>query len=209
MRIGTIIPSLNGVGVGRIGDDSRILANLASDVAAYAYTGMTQPQQVAAILADLEGMCGQLTNFNAVAGGTDTCPVNLEQLVTQAVAAAAPAVAVVAPPPATAQMQYSSQPANALDRVTPQTSSVRGPGPVSNALAPPVNPVPVVNTNAGTFTGTQATAAPAGSTQQTAPVAPSASFFDQTVSIGSVNIPTWVLIAGAGVGLFLMTKGKR
>jgi hypothetical protein len=127
-------------------------------------------------------------------------------------------VAPVAPPPVapivpasipivskTAQMQYSSQPSNALDRVTPQASNVRGPTQVSNALTPPLTPAPVVSTNAGSFTGTGTTANPAGGTQSGAA---STSFFDQTISIGSVNVPTWLMVAGAGVGLLMMMKGK-
>jgi hypothetical protein len=123
-----------------------------------------------------------------------------------------PPAPVVSP----SQVQYSSQPPNALDRVTPQTSMVITPQ-VINALAPPQTPVPMTSINAGTFTGTQATGTPAGQTQtDTTPsgqtqtdTTSSTSFFDQAVNLGGMSIPTWVLLAGAGFGLFLMTKGKK
>ena len=81
----------------------------------------------------------------------------------------------VPPTPSTSQVQYSSQPMNALDRVTPQTATVTTPTPV-NALSPPQAPAPVSAQNAGTFTGTSTTATGPG----------------PAVSVsGGFGIPTW------------------
>lgn len=100
----------------------------------------------------------------------------------------------VAPPASSSQVQYSSQPSNALDRVTPQVSSVL-PAPVSNALAPPTTPAPVSATNAGSFTGTSTTSSGPG-------------VLSGTVALGGMNIPTWALLGVAALGLFMMVKGK-
>lgn len=97
------------------------------------------------------------------------------------------------PPPSTSQVQYSSQPANALDRVTPQTSQVT-PAPVVSSLAPPQTTAPMPGQNAGTFTGTQTTITGPG----VMPEAPTAGF----------GIPIWALVGAAAFGIYLMTKGK-
>ncbi len=87
------------------------------------------------------------------------------------------------------QVRYSSQPANALDRVTPQTATILR-APVSNVLAPPqANQTPV--SNAGSFTGTSTVSANPGVTTVPTPA-----------------IPTWALLGAAALGLFLMMKGK-
>ena len=120
-------------------------------------------------------------------------PVN-EQAVYAPVAAP---VAVVTSTPVVnrpAQVQYSSQPPNALDRVTPQTSNVRGPLMVSSALTPPVTPAPMSGMNAGTFTATPTTTSGPGVLPATAP--------------SGFNIPTWALLGAAALGIFFMVKGK-
>ena len=73
------------IGLRGLGDDSRILANLANDVAAYANTGLPLDQQVSAISADLGGMCASFPDFNKVDGGNATCPSDLGQQIAQAV----------------------------------------------------------------------------------------------------------------------------
>lgn len=232
MRIGITPPRINGVGIGDAcpsgyvvygptgvcteTPEFRLQATLQQYLTA-AQLGQygTPPPSVDAMTSMLQGEMTNICNESFI-------PCSSAQgLVDNAVSqyaswlstqqAPAPVVAPSVPPPpvpqvsppAPAQVQYSSQPANALDRVTPQASSVT-PSLVTSVLAPPTTPAPVSSTNAGTFGSTQATGSPAGSTNP----APSTSFFDQTISIGSVNIPTWALLAGAGLGLFLMTKGK-
>ncbi len=74
------IPSIAG-----LGDEARFQANLQSDVAAYKYGGLPLDQQVAAITADLTGLCASFPSFNAVDGANATCPSDIGQEVTQAV----------------------------------------------------------------------------------------------------------------------------
>ena len=228
MRIGLTSPRINGLPMG-MGDAPHLADSVAQFLASYMaglsfaveHGSATSPGNFASYLAaQIQGLCAGYTTAEcdpasvssqvASAITTYTAAYNLaQQQYANSVAAgrivsyATPAVA----PVSTAQVQYSSQPSNALDRVTPQRSVVLT-APVSSALAPPVAVAPVVSANAGTFTSTGTTTTPAGATQ-TQNTTPSTSFFDQTISIGSVNIPTWVLLAGAGVGLFVMAgKGK-
>lgn len=100
------------------------------------------------------------------------------------------------PPPVASpsQVQYSSQPSNALDRVTPQTSNVQ-PVPLGNALTPPQSSAPVSGTNAGTSTGTTDLTSRPG-------------MLSSDVSLGGFNIPVWALLGAAALGIFVMVKGK-
>ena len=216
MRIGNVSPRINGiVSLGSLGAGPDLLGQATMYFNSFmddlAIGGMAQPPDVVAetLTQAVKDSCAAANSMIGSTGNCDPSSVApqiaaMVQQYTDAYNKAGAAVSTVSP----SQVQYSSQPTNALDRVTPQTSMISTPVPV-NTLAPPVTQAPVQSINTGTFTGTQTTAAPAGSTQQTAPAATSASFFDQTIAIGSLNIPTWVLLAGAGVGLFLMTKGKR
>jgi len=98
----------------------------------------------------------------------------------------------IPPAPSPSQVQYSSQPANALDRVTPQTSTVYS-APATSVLTPPVTQPPISGQNAGTFTGTQTTVTGPGVTSE----APT-----------GFGIPTWALVGAAAFGIYLMVKGK-
>lgn len=104
----------------------------------------------------------------------------------------------IAAPPVpvqTSQVQYSSQPSNALDRVTPQTSSIIPP-PQGNVLAPPQTPLVPTGQNAGSFTGTDTTANKPG-------------MFSETVGIGGFDIPMWALLGAGALAIFMIAGGKK
>ena len=237
MRIGNVSPRINGLRLGYLGATANVSGLVSSYFSSFMNTlqfdleqgTAATPATVQETLTNaVKTACADNSYFDPTAVCPDMSSViaaDVAQYTTAynngkaalaanvaagLIATPLPASSYVAPAPApaptTAQVQYSSQPSNALDRVTPQTSTVsRGPGPVSSALAPPTTPAPVLSTNAGTFTGADATAKPAGSTSSGTGLATVTWLLEPTIISG---IPNWIILAGAGVGLFVMMKGK-
>jgi hypothetical protein len=232
MRIGNVSPRINGLrlGIGAFSSPdlsgqissylNSFMVGLASsmehgtaatpDVVAETLTQAAKDScaAVAPIPCDPSSVASQIASAVATyTAAYNSAKANLQANVAAGlIATPLPASAYITPdtPPASSsQVQYSSQPSNALDRVTPQTSSVRGPGPMANVLAPPTTQAPVSSTNAGSFTGTSTVAVAPGSTG-----GGMTEIFRGSVSIGGFEIPNIALIGAAALGLFLMVKGK-
>lgn len=175
------------------------LTQAAKDACAAAYPTPCDPNSISTQIASM--VASYTAAYNAAqAGSSNSWPGN--QSVQSPGYTPAPVVAptaapvVTSVPQQTAQVQYSSQPSNALDRVTPQSSIVTPTRlPVgTTVLSPPTTQAPVVPVNQGTFTGTTTVTAAPGTVPTTT---------DDSIISG---IPDWALLGAAVLGLFLLVK---
>lgn len=204
MRIGLQTPRINGVGI-LITPEQLVQQDLQSYLMNIDYSVQqgiaVTPSQLAGILQqEVNAVC---RNWPDQCGNVDSAIAAAVAVYTDAYATAKNkayegaqnnTIALPLPPTYyTPVYTIQSQP-NALDTSAP-VQTVVNPTVPQNSLQPPQQTMAPMGTNAGSFTGT--------GTQSTVP----GPGFDlnQTVSIGSLDVPMWGLIA-AGVGVLLLMR---
>lgn len=206
MRIGLQSPRINGIGI-LMTPSQLVQQDLQSymvniDFAVQQGTAVS-PSQLAAILQqevnavcnNWPDQCGDVGNVISAAVATYASALAAAQ--NKAYQGAINNTIALPLPPSYYSPIYTIQaPPNALDVAAPKQTNVI-PTPFTNSLQPPVPMPPVSATNQGTFTGNQGNGA-----------VPGPGFdLNQDVSIGSLNIPMWGLIA-AGIGVLFLMKGN-
>lgn len=208
MRIGSLVPRINGIGYA----PGTAQAQIDSYVNSFIYNLPSHVEQGSAldpsvIAQSLEsaaqetcnntGQCPDTSAQIAAAVAKYTEALNTQQATTQSQVEqgqiGVPADYFVTNPGVYSPFQNPSVP-NALNTAAPQPVVVTPPPPV-NALTPPSTPAPITGTNAGTSTGTSVLASKPGTL-----------FGD--VTIGGLDIPVWALLGAAALGIFAMVKGK-
>lgn len=208
MRIGLVIPRINGIGYQPGTTQAQIdsytnsfIYGLPTDVE---HGTAATPDVVAASLQSASsescnntGQCPDTSAQIAAAVARYTAAYNAAQANTQSQVESGqigvPESYFTTNPGVYSPLQNPNVP-NALNTVVPQQTSVT-PAPPSSTLKPPAPSTPVPGANAGTSTGTPALASGPGA-------------LTGTVNVGGIDIPTWALLGAAALGIFMMVKGK-
>lgn len=210
MRIGLVIPRINGIGVGAGVSPEQVIGGILSDwqrvgpsiscpapSPATVRANLTQQAQSTCI--DWPTLCqngipttlieqavsyySDMVNWNGTKAAN--CPDD-------AVNGYAPSQQPGYVPPAQAPPSQPNTP-NALNTAAPQPTIINQ-APQGNVLSPPQGNQPVSGSNAGSFTGTPTTSNGPGD------------LLSGTVDIGGFSIPTLALLVAAGFGLYMMGR---
>ncbi len=158
------------------------------------------PDQMASMLGgEIANMCAQ--SFIPCDASVQQMAQGYVQGYAQWYAGYTPGTLVYAQPP-----QPPPPAPNTLNNVAPVPVYVP-PQPVGTVLNPPNTTGPGVNP--GTITGNQSPPPPAaGTTQNTTVVNASGNWFTDKTTLGSVEIPNYLLVGGAGLALLLVVGSK-